>query len=398
MKNFIYFWLFIGFATGFTHGVTYEKDAPYEDKCTQWMHYDIIIDKNLIKAVSSSKLMLPKPESLGSVSFKDCINQNGWAELQMETYSSSNNTMQAYVAGYAEGVITKNLISYQYQNTMEGFCNSSSDYCDKLHQFLSENLNFMLRKIKDNPHNDYWQQVYYVLLQAQGLQDGYYRNSIDLTIRLKPFSLMFLNLFGDLEDLQTALKQGTKLLGSGSCSALIKLLPNYQDLYVSHDTWNEYNGMLRIIKKTTLNFKDQQGNVIAGHTSSFSSQPGSLYSGDDFYILSSGLTVIETTIGNDNDRLWKYVTSQGVVLEWIRNIVANRLATNGQHWADIFKLYNSGTYNNQWMVVDYNKFTPGKQPDSGLLTVLEQIPGMIEYADVTNILLQQTYWASYNVP
>lgn len=71
----------------------------------------------------------------------------------------------------------------------------------------------------------------------------------------------FLNLFGDLEDLQTALKQGTKLLGSGSCSALIKLLPNYQDLYVSHDTWNEYNGMLRIIKKTTLNFKDQQGRI-----------------------------------------------------------------------------------------------------------------------------------------
>ena len=31
-------------------------------------------------------------------------------------------------------------------------------------------------------------------------------------------------------------------------------------------------------------------------------------------------------------------------------------------------------YNNQWMAVDYNKFTPGQTPQDGLLVILEQIP------------------------
>ncbi len=52
-------------------------------------------------------------------------------------------------------------------------------------------------------------------------------------------------------------------------------------------------------------------------------------------------------------------------------------------------------YNNQWMIVDYKKFQP-VQP--GLLYVVEQIPGMVEYADRTTLLQKQHYWPSYNSP
>lgn len=62
---------------------------------------------------------------------------------------------------------------------------------------------------------------------------------------------------GDLEDLESALNKSsqTRPLGSGSCSALIKLLPNYKDLLISHDTWNTYQSMLRIIKKYNFAFQ-----------------------------------------------------------------------------------------------------------------------------------------------
>jgi hypothetical protein len=36
-------------------------------------------------------------------------------------------------------------------------------------------------------------------------------------------------------------------------------------------------------------------------------------------------------------------------------MVSNRLATDGKEWTKIFEKFNSGTYNNQWMIIDYNK-------------------------------------------
>lgn len=80
-------------------------------------------------------------------------------------------------------------------------------------------------------------------------------------------------------------------------------------------------------------------------------------------------------------------------------MVANRLASDGLAWTKLFRKHNSGTYNNQWMVVNYSLFRPGRRaPKYGLLHVLEQMPGLVEARDVTKVLLNRTYWASYNVP
>merc|ERR1719495_2385241 len=139
------------------------------------------------------------------------------------------------------------------------------------------------------------------------------------------------------------------------------------------------------MKKYILPFKmsPTDNNVVDGHTMSFSSYPGVIYSGDDFTIASSGLTILETTIGNSNQELWKHLKPQSV-LEGIRSTVANRLGTDGKSWTKWFSKHNSGTYNNQWMVVDYNKFTPGQAKLSkDLLWVLEQIPGYIQLGDMT---------------
>uniref|UniRef100_A0A0M3I5Y5 Phospholipase B-like n=1 Tax=Ascaris lumbricoides TaxID=6252 RepID=A0A0M3I5Y5_ASCLU len=84
---------------------------------------------------------------------------------------------------------------------------------------------------------------------------------------------------------------------------------------------------------------------------------------------------------------------------WIRVKVANELARSAREWCEIFERYNSGTYNNQWVILDYKRFTPGKGlPPDGLLFVLEQVPGTIVYRDLTWYLRKHTYFPSYNIP
>jgi len=176
-------------------------------------------------------------------------------------------------------------------------------------------------------------------------------------------------------------------------------LPDYSDLYFVHDTWSTYQGMLRIQKHYKFAYSAAgSGAKVSAPSITFSSYPGTILSIDDFYLMSSGLAVTETTIGNNNASLFKLISPIGQLPCWVRVMVANRLATSGQDWTDIFKKRNSGTYNNQFMIIDYRKFTPGQPlPKAGLFYVLEQIPGYVEARDMTLVLSKQGYWPSYNV-
>ncbi|KAM8886200.1 putative phospholipase B-like 2 isoform 1-T1 [Spinachia spinachia] len=340
--------------------------------------------------------------------FTDDINTSGWSFLEITTSSRFNDSIQAYAAGAVEAAVTAQLIYKHWMNTLLNYCgpfSSASSYCDRLKAFLTTNLQWVQEQIHKQSSSPYWYQVHLTLLQLKGLEDGY-NDQLSLPLgplSFNPLGFLLFQMGGDLEDLESTLNKSsqTRPLGSGSCSALIKLLPNNEELLVSHDTWNNYQSMLRIMKKYTFAYRvsPSEEGFLPGGTQAFSSYPGSLFSGDDFYILSSGLVTLETTIGNSNPALWKFVQPVGTVMEWLRNIVANRLAATGKEWADVFSKYNSGTYNNQWMIVDYNHFTPGRTDiKEGLFVVLEQIPGLVVYSDKTQELLEKGYWASYNIP
>lgn len=349
-----------------------------------------------------------QPDSVAWANLTNTIHETGWAFLELHTNGRYNDSLQAYAAGVVEAAVSEELIYMHWMNTVVNYCGPFQydvGYCEKLNSFLEANLEWMQEEMEQNKDSAYWHQVRLTLLQLKGLEDSYEGSVTFPTgkFTIKPLGFLLLQISGDLEDLELALnKTKTKrTLGSGSCSALIKLLPGHSDLLVAHNTWNSYQSMLRVIKNYWFQFHEgpQEGSPLApGNKWAFSSYPGTIFSCDDFYILGSGLVTLETTIGNKNPALWKYV-QPNCVLEWLRNVVANRLALDGDTWADIFKKFNSGTYNNQWMIVDYKAFVPGRpSPGSRVLTILEQIPGMVMVADKTSELYQKTYWASYNIP
>jgi len=117
---------------------------------------------------------------------------------------------------------------------------------------------------------------------------------------------------------------------------------------------------------------------------------------DDFWQTSAGLTVIETTNGNWNMSLYDAITPQSL-LSFVRVVIANRMAAGGEQWSQVFSQYNSGTYNNQWIIVDYKLFTPGFPVVPNTLWILEQIPTRCTSADMS-VVLSYGMWLSHNIP
>jgi len=62
---------------------------------------------------------------------------------------------------------------------------------------------------------------------------------------------------------------------------------------------------------------------------------------DDYYQLSSGLVMLQTTNNIFNMRLYDLVTPQSL-FAWQRVRVANMMAHSGQEWYNAVRMYNSG--------------------------------------------------------
>lgn len=129
-----------------------------------------------------------------------------------------------------------------------------------------------------------------------------------------------------------------------NCNAYVSL--SERGLFLAHSTHNRYSFLLRITKTWSFPRKG-----VPLQSVSFSSRPGDLISKDDFFILSSGLRVMETTLVNFN-RSNIFEVSPLTAPSWIRTLVANHLSSTPEEWVSYFNTSRSGTHNNQWIIVD----------------------------------------------
>ncbi|CAJ1386147.1 unnamed protein product [Effrenium voratum] len=265
----------------------------------------------------------------------------------------------------------------------------------KVKDFVVANDAFARSNINRSAASDeYWAEVAVLWAQLDGLVAGHAASCGELCIGLTEF--LFLQAEQDLSSVQNIPSEWTYASAAAytrettHCSAIVKLAPNNSDLYMGHNTWTGYSSMLRVLKEYNLPLG---GADQVAHSAYF----GNLYSGDDFYVLSSGLTVQETTNSVYNKTSLEKIKPESL-FTWARTVIANRKATDGASWVKWFSPFNSGTINNQWMIAEMHRFKANEDLPDRFFTVAEQMPGSIVWSDLTEVLRAQGFWVSYNSP
>jgi hypothetical protein len=209
----------------------------------------------------------------------------------------------------------------------------------------------------------------------------------------------YITMQGDLEDIVAAYGSDSLVFKGKECTGYVKYVKYDGNLFVGHTTHNLYTLMNRIYKSYKLDITLLNGRKL--NNFKYSGRPGDLNSKDDFYILSNRMVVVETSLEIYNKDLYNNLSSQ-TIPKWIRTNIANMLAVNGQDWIDKFFTQNSGTHNNQWLIVDMNKFDNYLKSGSkeGIVYLVEQIPVLDKryYKDLSNELINNTYISSHNAP
>ena len=373
---------------------------------------------NVYYSKTSGKYTVKKSDkidnsAIASATYINSYETKGWDFLRISSYDLDNNTYsdsnKAYAMGYVEGIINNQRIYQIYRNLLYfSYYKDGNIIPDNLKEFMSKNLEYMKKTCLEKKDKDiYWEHVYYIYQQMLGLYEGY-NSACDENKKLGFIDFQLVVANSDMEDAinykDKSRRPNFKNMTSDEirlytdlhthCSALVKAANDFSDIWFGHNTWTTYGAMIRTFKeyRFVTNAHNEKSKVVA-----FSSYPGSLSSVDDFYYTDSKLVVMETTNSNLNDTLYDLL-SPNTLLTWVRVILANRLASSGEDWLNLFKRENSGTYNNQYMVLDLNKIDINKKDikDKALM-IIEQIPQYTESKDVTQYL-RKGYWPSYNIP
>lgn len=317
--------------------------------------------------------------------------------LEIHTNPNAPDDLQAYAAGLLEGNVSAHRIyefyvnvyrnlSYKSDGSSETYANGNGTRIPpNAHEYLKENEKWVWNMIEKSPDCPYWHLVKLSKIQIFGLYAGQRdaENGRNLSLH-QIFLINYQQNIGDIVKYKTkSEKINKKFLESDHCSAFIKVTANNTDLLMAHTSFSLFNTMTRIWKLYDFHYhvNDRSRKPLPVHAVSFSSYPATITSIDDFYQTSKGLVITETTNAVLEPKLYEMYLKPESLIEVYRVLVANRLSWDSEMWVKIFSALNDGTYCNQWMVVDYKKFTPGKPVPDKTFYVAEQIPGDVIYAD-----------------
>ena len=321
---------------------------------------------------------------------------SGFGQLTITTSAAYDDVTQMHAAGFLEAALTRPRIWSHANNTLAWIASQFKGGVipPVVERFFVAQDAWTRAQIAANT-SDRWVGMHSILSQFDGLVDGY-QTLAPANETLSLFQIQSVGAIGDYLDLITALTTDgpdydamtddelmAAVRKNNHCSALVKVTGDFSELFFAHVAWFIFQSTTRIFKHYDFALKQT---AVAGRQMSFSSYPAYLSSLDDWYaVWSSGIAVLETTNNVFNKTLYEAVKPESL-FAWHRVRLANLLAHNAPEWAAIFAEDNSGTYNNQYPVIDVKAFVPGKALPPNLLWIVEQVPGLVVSGDATELL------------
>lgn len=400
--------------------------------------------------------------------FKNTRYNTGWDKLRIKTFANgvdNNPLMQCFSAGFIEGAISTKEIYYYYKN-IHVFFKDDESYIEKIKNFFLIIDKNIAERIKDaeNFHklseSEIKDLAYISCLHAQinGLYEGY-NSQAENDEKLSLYDFYFINSEGNFGDLKSFMRVNNvkfnnvedfyknenlysfyktndiskiwkDLVKKGHCSGIVKLIEDPKtkmlDIMAGHNTWSDYSELIRVLKFVSFAFEGD--NLLFGlkpKTLNFSSYPGVLFSGDDFYVLDTKVVLIQSTLNVINKFVYRdLIDMKKYIPEFMRLQITNFSSNSAVDWVNKYKSWENHMYITQWMAVDFNVLkklndqrkqyfvsnpnatsedlqkdlkNPDKFIQSGLIILAEEAPKSILSKDLTQALLEKGYYGSFNI-
>lgn len=376
---------------------------------------DVSVQEAVVVKVDGKFDVIPMardtPLAVASGLYTDTLFELGWDQIQLDSGSDYYSDLdRMYALGYLESY-------FLHDRIYDFWTNYKHNDVDKAPEGVREWFEDQRAYVKimtETSEDPFWKRMAYVQAQTQGYIDGYQRYH-SKGKEIDPLDMYILQSWGDLGDVAAAFNDAKSLEGArvlsettpestapfvagpgtldeGSCTGLIRLLPN-GEITVAHNTWRLYEGFIRVFKRITYPNK---------LTVTMSSTPGLIHSKDDFYVQENGnLIAMETTNAMHDKKISATIATdpeaRHVALSWQQVTSAVIFSTTSEEFVHTMAdKYNSGTYNNQWMVVDVAKHRAGER--EGVAMIAELSVGYTHLGDVSSVLYKKGYWKSYNIP
>ena len=387
----------------------------------------------------NSKIIITKEEKLNNENnliakgkYEKTRYKTGWDLFESKTYNNANPIIQLYSIGIIEGILSQEEIK-DYMNNFR-YALGGNEKAIQLKQWFKEADENIKRKInninseKDNKF-DLKSLSYLACLHAQinGLYKGYNLKSEEDDVDI--YELYLLNSEGNYDN--TLVYMGInqieyndnvnfendenlmkyynttkfeeiwrKLTRKSHCSAIVKLINenNEKNILFGHNTWTGFYELLRTYKSIDYAFEgDNQILGLKPIKMKYSSYPGILFSGDEYYTIENNLAITQTSLSTIfPERLVNGLNKKEYIPEFMRIMTINFLSRTGKEWVKNFeKLYNGNhIYFASWIIVDFNKINS----NNNLIFIAEEVSENVMTMDYTKEFLKKGYYGSYNLP